>query len=270
MPVLTVNEGVNVSISISDSPNFDVVIDRGTLDGGVPGGSTGQLQFNDSGVFGGVTGTSFSSGNLSLGAIANIKITGGSAGQAILTDGTGNLVFGNATMGTVTSVGGTGSGLGFSLGGLVTSTGNLTLTVPTVTDLRTTLNIGNVANLNLSGNVQQLLAGTGAWIARGQIMVPFAFGDASPKTIFTVPGGTVITEVMLVIITAFTDAAATLTVGDSGQNDRLMAAADSLPSQAGTYGVDPAYTYIASTPILLTIAPGTSVAGSGLVIINYQ
>lgn len=66
--------------------------------------------------------------------------------------------------GTVTQVGGNGSGLGFSLGGTVTSIGNITLTTPTDTALRTTLNIGNVANINLNGNGSQVLAGNGSWI----------------------------------------------------------------------------------------------------------
>lgn len=94
-------------------------------------------------------------------AVANLKVTGGSLGQALTTDGTGNLQFSNT--GTVSNVGGNGSGLGFSLGGTVTSTGNLTLTTPTDTTLRTNLNIGNVANANFTGSATTFLRGDGVF-----------------------------------------------------------------------------------------------------------
>ena len=58
---------------------------------GAPGGSNGQIQFNNGGSFGGVPNVTYSGGNLSLGNIANVKITGGSNGQFLTTDGNGNL-----------------------------------------------------------------------------------------------------------------------------------------------------------------------------------
>jgi hypothetical protein len=60
---------------------------------GIVGGTSGQLQYNNSGTFAGIANTSYSSGNLALGNIANIKITGGSETQFIATDGAGNLRF---------------------------------------------------------------------------------------------------------------------------------------------------------------------------------
>ena len=48
---------------------------------------------------GNITGTNLSvTGNSDLGAIANVHITGGSTGQAIITDGSGNLTFGNVSV----------------------------------------------------------------------------------------------------------------------------------------------------------------------------
>ena len=58
---------------------------------GVPGGNVNELQYNDSGLLGGVANTSFSGGNLTLGDISNIKITGGTSTYIMSTDGTGNL-----------------------------------------------------------------------------------------------------------------------------------------------------------------------------------
>lgn len=48
---------------------------------------------------GNITGTNLSVTGISdLGAIANVIITGGSSGQAIITDGSGNLTFGNVSV----------------------------------------------------------------------------------------------------------------------------------------------------------------------------
>lgn len=58
---------------------------------GVPGGLTGELQYNNGGILGGASNTSYSGGNLTLGNVSNIKITGGSANFVLFTDGTGNL-----------------------------------------------------------------------------------------------------------------------------------------------------------------------------------
>jgi hypothetical protein len=82
---------------------------------GVPGGSNTQVQFNDAGAFGGVSGFTFDKGtnNLTitgslisaganLGDISNVHITGGASNQYIKTDGTGNLSF--ATLGGYATV----------------------------------------------------------------------------------------------------------------------------------------------------------------------
>jgi hypothetical protein len=107
-------------------------------------------------------------GNSNLGAVSNVHITGGSANYVLTTDGTGNLSWNSGgnipNAGTVTNVNTSGSGLGFTLtGGPITTTGTVTLSVPSDTTLRTNLNIGNVANLNLNGNGSTYLAGNGSF-----------------------------------------------------------------------------------------------------------
>jgi hypothetical protein len=59
--------------------------------GGTPGGSTTQLQYNNAGLFGGISTATYANGQLSLGSNAQVKITGGSNGQVLSTDGAGNL-----------------------------------------------------------------------------------------------------------------------------------------------------------------------------------
>lgn len=70
---------------------------------GTPGGSSTQLQFNNAGSFGGISTATYSGGKFTLGSNTNVKLTGGSAGQLLSTDGQGNLSW-------VTSSGGGGSG----------------------------------------------------------------------------------------------------------------------------------------------------------------
>lgn len=148
---------------------------------GQPGGSNATVQFNNSGAFNGsdhftwnnsanlltVSGTvNFAAAPSKLfGSVSTVSILGGSAGQILSTNGAGGLSWSSPTAGGVTQVATSGSGLGFSLsGGPITSTGTVTLTVPGATDLRTSLNIGNVANINLNGNASTVLSGGGTWI----------------------------------------------------------------------------------------------------------
>jgi hypothetical protein len=56
-------------------------------------GSNTQLQFNNNGQFGGIPNVTWNGSNLSLGNIANLKITGGVNGYFLQTDGAGNLTW---------------------------------------------------------------------------------------------------------------------------------------------------------------------------------
>lgn len=111
--------------------------------------------------------------SLNIGNIANLNLNG-STSNVLVGDGTWQQYY----TGTVTSVGGTGSGLGFSLSGSVTSSGSLTLATPDATTLRTNLSIGNVANINLNGNSSTVLSGDGTWVQQstgggGETISPF-------------------------------------------------------------------------------------------------
>lgn len=58
-----------------------------------PGGSNTQLQFNNQGALGGISTVTWNGQNLSLGSVSNVKITGGTNGYVLQTDGTGNLTW---------------------------------------------------------------------------------------------------------------------------------------------------------------------------------
>jgi hypothetical protein len=55
------------------------------------GGSNTQLQYNNGSLLAGIPTATYNGSNLSLGNVANIKITGGVNGYVLQTDGTGNL-----------------------------------------------------------------------------------------------------------------------------------------------------------------------------------
>lgn len=59
--------------------------------GGAGTSNNGELLFNNVNSIGGVANTSYASGNLSLGNVANVRISGGTNGYVLQTDGTGNL-----------------------------------------------------------------------------------------------------------------------------------------------------------------------------------
>ena len=59
--------------------------------GGTPGGSNTQLQYNNNGSFGGITGVTSTGTSIAFAAPSNIRISGGSNGQVLSTDGSGNL-----------------------------------------------------------------------------------------------------------------------------------------------------------------------------------
>jgi hypothetical protein len=131
-------------------------------------------------------------GTLSIGTVANLNINGntaqflngsgawaniaiptvgtvgamnfnGSSTDYLRGDGTWQTVAGGS-LGTVTSVTGTGGGLGITLSGTVTGSGSLTLTVPPAASLRTSLGIGTLSTMSLSGNASQVLNGAGTWV----------------------------------------------------------------------------------------------------------
>lgn len=98
----------------------------------------------------------------------------------------------------------------------------------------------------------------------------FDFGDASPRLVTTVPANKVIKAAAIVILEEFDDPTAVLTLGDAIDPDGLIQASDNEPSVEGTYLIAPGLSYGLNTQIFLTISPGTSTSGSGLVTLTFE
>lgn len=162
----------------------------------IPAGSSGQLQYNNGGIFGGVANTSYSGGILTLGAIGNISITGGSNAQFLRTNGSGVLSWATvdtanantANFANYANFAGTAYAVaGANVTGTVANAnyaayaGNVTIAgQANITSLGTltTLNVSGTSNLSAVGNVKitggtngQYLQtdGTGnlAWVSGG-------------------------------------------------------------------------------------------------------
>jgi len=146
---------------------------------GVPGGSNTQLQFNNGGSFAGIPNVTFNGSNLSLGNVANLKITGGVNGYFLQTDGTGNLTWAvGGGGGGNGSPGGTNSQIQFNdagtFGGDVGFTYNKTTDTMSAVNVNITgeANLGSVANVTITGgNAGYVLrtdgAGNLSWVAGG-------------------------------------------------------------------------------------------------------
>jgi hypothetical protein len=95
----TTNSVSQFSINKSGNVTFAGILtgDGGGLSniagGGSPGGSNTQIQFNNNGSFGGISTVTWNGSNISLGAVGNVKVTGGVNNEVMRTDGTGNLSF---------------------------------------------------------------------------------------------------------------------------------------------------------------------------------
>lgn len=122
--------------------------------------------------------------NISLGTLSNIHINGGTEGQVLSTDGTGNLYWATGTAGNIVPGGNTQS-VQFNSGGdfggdntFVYDTGTGRLTVPQIRSNTTAnfqgatnVNLGNVANLRISGGLNGYVLSTDgssnlSWVAQ--------------------------------------------------------------------------------------------------------
>jgi hypothetical protein len=108
------------------------------------------------------------------------------------------------------------------------------------------------------------------WATTGKSEFPFDYGDATPKNLFVIQANKVIESVSIIVMTAFNDVFATLAVGDTTDPASLLLTTDNAPGVTGTYTTEPAIKYGSATQLNLSISPGTSTQGSGLVVITYQ
>lgn len=122
-----------------------------------------------------------------------------------------------------------------------------------------------VATEEIAVDLVPALRGEQGAAGDGSIQFPFAWGDASPRSVVVAGTGKLVYCVGLHIFEAFDGVGSSLAVGDAGDPQRLMATTQNDPAATGSYETDPAHEYGAATTILLTITPGVgATAGAGL------
>jgi hypothetical protein len=104
-----------------------------------------------------------------------------------------------------------------------------------------------------------------------QIAYPFSWGDATPANVAMVAPNKRLFTVSIVITAAFDGINASLTIGDDGDNSRLMTVDENDPLVVGEYETNPGYAYGTSTQIKLYITPGSGASqGAGFVLLDVQ
>ena len=100
----------------------------------------------------------------------------------------------------------------------------------------------------------------------------YSYNTSSPISLFTAPANTMIADVIIEIITPFSDSSATLSVGDSVNSSIIMVASDiDLSAASGQiFRGTPGYVYSSATPVVLTLDPGTSTQGSFKITLSYM
>ena len=87
------NNSINFTVEPNDltiTPTDIQLIINPSISPGA-GGNIGELQYNNGSLLAGIPTATYTSGNLALGSVANLKITGGTNGYVLQTDGAGNL-----------------------------------------------------------------------------------------------------------------------------------------------------------------------------------
>ena len=104
----------------------------------------------------------------------------------------------------------------------------------------------------------------------GSKRTDITYATSSPADLDTLPDNTIVGRLVVIVTTPFNGTAPTLTIGDSGDNDRLLEAADVDLKTANTYIIDKYHLYASQTDVKTYIAPDGSTAGEAIIILEKR
>ena len=107
-------------------------------------------------------------------------------------------------------------------------------------------------------------------ISSAKLTKDFRFDDVSPKTLFTIPAGYIVTKCKVIFNEAFDDAAATIVIGDAGLANRFMEADENVPYEICACESERYFPVAAPLSVLASINKLTSSQGGGLIIIEVE
>lgn len=97
--------------------------------------------------------------------------------------------------------------------------------------------------------------------------IAFAFGDASPRTLFTTTASSLVMGVSVNVTTPFNGAAPSLRIGTTAQPELLLAATQLDLTVATEFEVNPNLILSAAQAVVMTLVPGAGCTqGSGWIV----
>ena len=130
----------------------------------------------------------------------------------------------------------------------------------------------------LSNDLPALTLGKLTWNGSAWVFDPtdfetlhtFAWGDATPDTIYTFKANETVRKVLLNIKVPFDGVGATIKVGDGVTSDSLMATSQNNPAVAGVYSTTPMKDYVTGNTLVFSITAGSGASqGSGELLICF-
>lgn len=127
----------------------------------------------------------------------------------------------------------------------------------------------NQVDLTIAQQVYQVEIGAGGAVGLPFQTISFQWNVVNPFPLWTGVGR--IVHVRVVLDVAFNGSGATLTIGDVGDQSRLMAGYQSYLAMLGTYESHPLYRYAIATSVNLYLNLGTgNTQGAGEVILYFD
>lgn len=101
---------------------------------------------------------------------------------------------------------------------------------------------------------------------QGRKKTTLTSASAAEVTLSTLPAGTVAGNSLILVKTAFDGTAPTLTIGDDGDNDRLVEATDVDLKTAGTYAIPTLYEFASQTALKAFLDADSSTVGEAIIL----
>ena len=118
--------------------------------------------------------------------------------------------------------------------------------------------------------IAQGVAGPPGADGNSQPTIYFAYGDATPTTIFTASDDLVIKSITLIVLTAFNGVGAKVKIGTDANSELLMAESENSLSVVGSFETSPNETVLDGTEIKVFITPGAGATqGQAGILIEY-
>jgi hypothetical protein len=128
----------------------------------------------------------------------------------------------------------------------------------------------NQSSLSFLNTIQQGLQGVQGIPGNTLPAVNFAFGDATPTTIYTATANIVIKTITVIITTAFNGTGANISIGTLASPTLLMDIDESDVSLVAGFETSPNETILSGTVLKLFITPGAGASqGAGKILIEY-